>query len=124
MPSLPPPRPLMRISLASPERKQSLYDVRPPAMSSRDKLKPKLLRRLVTQEEVNDMVSRLTRPTLSTKLKSARLNPTVNHVDMGCCRWNRMQLYRDYQRQIYSGTGTVKNTFRKCGGQRPACVGY
>ena len=123
MPSLPTPRPL-RFTLTSPERKQSLFDVRPPVMTSRDKMKPKLLRSLVTQEQLNDIVSRLTRPTLSTKLKSVRKNPTVNYVDMDRYQWNRMELYSDYQRQIFNSSGSVKPSFRKCGGQRPVFVGY
>ena len=123
MPSLPTPRPL-RLTLSSPERKPSLYDVTPPPMTSRDKLKPKLLRNLVTQEQLNDIVSRLTRPTLSSKLKAVRLNPTVSYVDMDHYQWNRMELYLDHQRQIFNGSGTVKTSFRKCGGRRPVFVGY
>ncbi|XP_076454830.1 uncharacterized protein LOC143289668 [Babylonia areolata] len=123
MPSLPTPRTL-RISLTSPHRKPSLYDVKPPAMTSQDQQKPKLLKHLVTQEQMNDIVSRLTRPTLSTKLKSSRMHPTVSYVDMNSYRWDRMALYSDYQKQLYHSSGTVKNTFRKCTGQRRVFVGY
>ncbi|KAL8605743.1 hypothetical protein ACOMHN_065868 [Nucella lapillus] len=122
-PILPTPRQI-RFTLTAPDRKPSLYDVKPPPMSSHDRQKPKLLKHLVTHEKINDIVSRLTRPTLSTKLKSTRVNPTVNYVDMESYRWNRMAQYSDYQKQVYNPSGTVKSTFRKCVGQRRVVVGY
>ncbi|KAK7477885.1 hypothetical protein BaRGS_00030881 [Batillaria attramentaria] len=123
MPSLPTPRPL-RIALTSPERKQSLYDVRSAVVTSRDKRKPKLLRSVVTEEKLGDIVSRLTRPTLASRLKSVRIHPVVNYVDMDYYAWNRMELYSDYQRQVYSTQGCVKPSFKKCGGQRTVYVQY
>ncbi|XP_070175753.1 uncharacterized protein [Littorina saxatilis] len=123
MPCLPTPRPL-RFTMTSPERKQSLYDVKPPIMTSRDRMKPRLLKNLVTAEQLDEIVSRLTRPTLATKRKSARMHPTVSYVDMQSYEWKSMALYNDTQRQVFSRAGTVKPSFRKCGGQRSGFVGY
>jgi hypothetical protein len=121
VPTLPVPRPL-RITLTSPARQNSLYDVRPPAMTSKDKGNSKVLRHLVTKEEVDDIVSRLTRPTVSSRLKSSRMYPVMNYVDMQFYQWNRMPLYGDYQGQIFGKLGDVRPSFTKNGSRRPAYV--
>lgn len=114
LPNFPQSRPL-RVQLTSPARKMSVYDLNGDTVTEADKRKPKLLRHMVHQEELRDIVSRLTRPTMASKMRAVNFRPETQYtyVDMGSYRWSTMPIYTDYQKHMYNNNGSVRSGFKR-----------
>ncbi|XP_005111677.1 uncharacterized protein LOC101860706 [Aplysia californica] len=114
LPNFPPPRPL-RITLTSPVRKTSVYDLKGDTKTQNDHRKPQLLRAVVFEEEMRDIVSRLTRPTMASRMRAINFRPETQYtyVDMGSYKWSKMQIYADYQRHMYNNNGSVRSGFKR-----------
>ena len=67
------------------------------------------------QEELTDIVSRLTRPTMATRMRAVNFRPEsqYTYVDMGAYKWNRMNLYKDYQRHVFNPNGSARAGYHR-----------
>ncbi|KAK6195924.1 hypothetical protein SNE40_001250 [Patella caerulea] len=83
--------------------------------------KPRLLNTVVFEEELDGIVRRLSRPTISTRLKSAKYRPQVKFVGMDYYRWNQMANFCEHHGMVYTNQGAVRETFKKTT-KRPATV--
>ena len=71
---IPPSRQSSRVMITCPARSNSLaYDVKPDVLSQSDRLNPGLLRSVVREERVRDILQRVSRTTVSCKAKHPEL---------------------------------------------------
>ncbi|GFO09630.1 hypothetical protein PoB_003613500 [Plakobranchus ocellatus] len=113
LPNFPPPQPL-RVTLTSPVRKTSVYDLKGDPRAG-GHTKPKLLNHVVYEEEVKDIVNRLTRPTMASRMRAINFRPQSQYtfVAMDKYQWARMQLYSDYQRHIFNSNGSLRTGYKR-----------
>ncbi|OWF37414.1 uncharacterized protein LOC110467478 [Mizuhopecten yessoensis] len=62
------------------------------------------------EHNVNNIVSRLSTPTLSAKMKNVKYKPNVAMMNMNYYSWANMAAYKDHQRTLYTGNGTMKRS--------------
>ena len=114
LPKFPEPRP-PKWTMTAPNRVASVYDLNGATKTPSDYRKPQLLRHVVFNEELKDIVNRLTRPTMATRMRAVNFRPEnqYTYVDMGSYKWNKMNVYSDYQKHIYQGNGSLRQGFMR-----------
>ena len=60
------------------------------------------------EQEVKDIVDRLTSPTASTQRKFIKLYPNTVLLNMNHYSWANMAAYKAFQKTLYSKNGTMK----------------
>lgn len=69
--------------------------------------------RYVTNKELESIVKRLTRPTVSTSIKSLPLLRDKTYVDINSYTWNNMRLYTDYKQTVWTDKGSARCNRRR-----------
>lgn len=64
------------------------------------------------EEEVKQLINRLSQPTLSSKVKASTSRPREAGTDMNWYSWAKMNVYKDYQAVIYGKNGALKRPVR------------
>ena len=64
------------------------------------------------QEDVKQIINRLSQPTLSSKVKGSVNRAREAGTDMNWYSWSKMNVYKDYQGVLYGKNGTLKTPVR------------
>ena len=66
----------------------------------------------VDETEVNEIINRLSQPTMSSKTKSSTGRAREAGTDMNWYSWSKMNVYKDYQGVLYGKNGALKRPVR------------
>ena len=79
-----------------------------------DRVDSSSLRRsqIMDKTEVKEVITRLSQPTLSSKVKSSTVRAREAGTDMNWYSWAKMNVYKDYQGVLYGKNGTLKRSVR------------